>query len=282
MPNNNCFLVLLGLEKPERKPSLKRMLVIVFLGVLCPCPTLFGQGSQGGNGSHGYSSEVSEEAEEVPERWADMQGGAILPESGVFSMPRRREKLIGSFYLTQNYVSTNLLLKDGLRIADAPAKYNNLTNLFVFDADSGEYQAISGMRVQQFDFEGSAGRRTFVNINQYPRNPFEYIGFYEVLYEGTQVLLLAQLEMQVHEPTYNLILDIGERARKVTYKSKYYVYIQEEVRALKNFRSSGLESFGDRRVGMKKFIKESNLNFKKQGDVIRAVRQLDSMMQNGS
>ena len=173
-------------------------------------------------------------------RGTSMSSGGIRPTSGLFTIPLPKEELKGDFYLTKEFKGTNFVMKDGKTMERVPAKYNIQSNVFAIETDEGDFRSIPGVVVERFEYTDIIGRRVFVNINKYPRNPLEYIGFYELLYDGEKVKLFSKTETEILKPSYNVALDIGERAPKVTYRTKFYLYDKEEITNIKNFSKKSL------------------------------------------
>lgn len=204
--------------------------------------------------------------------------GGVRPSSGLFTIPIPKEELKGDFYMTKEFMGTDFVLKDGKTMEKVPAKYNIQSNIFAIETDEGDFRSIPGVVVEKFAFnDGVMGKRVFVNINKYPRNPLEYIGFYELLYDSDQVKLFSKTETEILKPSYNIALDIGERAPKVTYRTKFYLYDKEEIKTLKNFSNKNLQLFGSKKSDMKQFIKEEKISFKDRADLVKAIDYYSSI-----
>lgn len=266
-------------DKTPNTNIMKRNLTIILLSLTCGFA--FAQSKPDGN-----STKDELQTNQAKNTINHLSGGGIAahssggvgPTSGLFTIPIPPEELKGDFYLTRKFKMTSFFMKDGKAMDDMKAKYNIQSNLFVIEIESGEFRSMPGVVVERFEFNDAlTGKKVYVNINKYPRNPLEYIGFYELLYDNDKVKLFSKTDTEIMKPTYNLALDIGERAPKVTYRTKFYLYDNEEIKVLKNFGKKSLEHFGSKKADVKKFIKAQKASFKKRADLIKVIDYYTSL-----
>jgi hypothetical protein len=130
--------------------------------------------------------------------------------------------------------------------------------------------ATAGSTVYEFSYlEPNGKRRIFRNTAAIVKNDDKTLGFYEVLADG-KAMFLRKYETQVKNPTFNAALNVGDKDYYFQRVEGFYAEkadIIEKLKSKTSFFTEGLMKNKAKNIEL--FIKENNLNLKKEEDLIK-------------
>jgi len=198
--------------------------------------------------------------------------------SGMRTLPLQASELEGSYYLQEDYVPTNFILSADETVSNVPAKYNVRTNVFIINVNDS-YGSLRGNLVREFSFFDGLADRRYVSSSTMPFNPLvSGTGFYNILYEGENIMLLGKTTYDIIPSNYNVALDVGERKSYIKLKTDYFILENSNYKQLRKFTKKNLAIFGGKKSDMKKFIESESIDHKNEADLIKTIHYYQSLL----
>lgn len=151
--------------------------------------------------------------------------------------------------------NTGDIIYGGIQYKNVRLLYELFSDVVVINIDTDYVQLHSDL-IEKFSIRG----HLFINISKDSADTIGLPpGFYDLLYEGRKVKVLAKYSKNIQEEEI-----MNEKKHVVHSKDKYYVKIGEKYEAAENERSV-VKLFDNEEV--RQFIKKSKLSFKSNKEV---------------
>ncbi len=212
--------------------------------------------------------------------------GLNAPRSGVFwTSPTDQSGVVGDFYIDSLWLDGDVKLAKpvaqigGLEsdtIAGIHIRYNVLNDELEVLAGKAkkDIRVIRGSQVKSFKTDNGLGPVEYVNLAAYdPKG--ELRGFGAVLAPGKLTLLKAY-KPKITKPNYNPGFGTGEKNTVVRLATDYYVLSGSGAQKVILSKKGLLPLMTDKKAEVEQYIKEHNLDFKDETQVIDLVRYYNS------
>lgn len=196
--------------------------------------------------------------------------------------------VIGNTFLNEDWEKANLYLTLNRKLENQHIKYDIEQNQFLLldDAISSSaegpenFDVISGVSVLAFEISVPlGGEKIYLNsVNAgFTDGGTPYPGFLEILVEGP-VNLYRQVETSVLRAHYNVALNAGEKKDRIIKKEAFFVRRadEKELHEISKSKKDNLDFFGKQQQ-VEKFVKENNIKFKQQGDLVKLVSYYNTL-----
>ncbi|GAA4426228.1 hypothetical protein GCM10023188_08060 [Pontibacter saemangeumensis] len=194
--------------------------------------------------------------------------------------------VIGNTFLNEDWEKANLYLTFNRKLENQHMKYDIEQNQFLLRNDSASaegpenFDAISGVSVLAFEIDDPlAGKKIYLNsVNAgFTDGRTPYPGFLEVLVEGP-VNLYRQVETSVLRANYNVALNAGVKKDRIVKKEAFFVRraAEKELYEISNNKKDNFQFF-DKQQQVEKFVKENNIKFKQQEDLVKLVSYYNAL-----
>ena len=208
--------------------------------------------------------------------------GLNAPRSGVFwTSPTGQSDVVGDFYIDSVWHDGGVkLLKPvaqiGGHVSDTIAGFNIRYNVLndelevLADKAKKDIRVIKGNQLKSFSTDHGQGAVQYVNLAGY--NPKgELKGFGEVLASGKLTLVKAY-KPQITKPNYNAGFGTGEKNTIVRLATDYYVLSGSAAQKVSLSKKSLLPLMTDKKSDVESYLKDHELNFKDEGQVVDLIR----------
>lgn len=198
----------------------------------------------------------------------------INEESPLFAAINRRNYSAGTLetvrgvpYLTNQYVSS--VLNNNTDRNRMMVKYNLYTRNFETMVN-GEVKVIPGNTIDSFEYTNKdEKKRVFINTRNFISESFQEEGFFEVLMEE-KIGLYAFEDVTIKE-SVSKHEENQQKDYKYQKEKTYYLWNQNDLKAILSFNKKGLSVFAEKASIMKSYIKSNKLKFKRGEDVRKAI-----------
>jgi hypothetical protein len=200
---------------------------------------------------------------------ANAQNIVQLKESQ--GMPLRSKsyaEMKGNPYLTKSWSKAIVKQADGQVFKDIDVKYDQLEEQLIFKTASGQELGFA-VPVTEFKISyeenGASTTKTFVNGFAPFRGSTDKT-YYELLYDGSVKLLKKNIKQIESQRAYNSAVTTQTISERV----KYYYALNNELVEFKRDAKFVNDAFGGKATAVQKYIKDNNLDLKKDEELIKA------------
>lgn len=190
---------------------------------------------------------------------------SVMPANVLQAFSGGRTKMKGKKYLEEQALEGLVTLTGSSKAY----RFSQLRyNVYSHDLEvqlGGSTKFIRNMRVASFSIKQNGKVRNFINARPYMLDGKRQKGYLEVLANG-EVKLVKQVITQVLSGNYNIALNVGERADKITQKEKMFLAKNDKLYSAKSKRRIR-KLMTNSRFNAKVVIKEKNLKIKKLEDL---------------
>jgi len=174
----------------------------------------------------------------------------------------------GSFYFNKNWYNGTIKLFSGEEIRNYPLKYDMKYNQINIKAKN-DIKIISIGAVKEIDWTDDKGiEQKLINCAVYTKNNSNVLGFFQILSEG-KILLLKKTNLKLLNANYNGTVVAGNKDNKYIKEYKYFVYKNNKIIKIRKRRKNILKTFNNQANKIEKFVKQNNLSYKKEYDLIK-------------
>jgi hypothetical protein len=210
----------------------------------------------------------------------DLSGsGNFISVHGLNPAPKQ---LIGNALLDENWnKSTFLLYKNQELISGYLVRYNIAENEFeLMQVAAEKVYRLQASVVQNVAWiDSNTGKtRYFVNGMDYQEEGAPIAGFFEVLVDG-EIPYFRRTKAILKKANYNTALMVGNPNDEIVKRDIYYYLEGNTVIEVPKTRKKILEVFPDKQSELEAFIKQNNLYFKDENDVIRLFEYYNSLFE---
>ena len=194
----------------------------------------------------------------------------IFTTSSVVSEKHYEKKLLGSYYLTDDWaLATIKLLGDTIILEGIPIKVDIMHNVIELEIDD-EIKILPSYKTKSFVLKGDT--REFVSRSYI--NLYGPTGFYDLLYDG-YIKLYRYYTTKILESNYNDALGTGRRDDELIQEKTYYLTGKDNLMKLEQRKSKLIEQLSDY-SGLEKFIKSNRIDVKSEMGLIEIVKFIES------
>jgi hypothetical protein len=149
-----------------------------------------------------------------------------------------QKKLVGSFYLNDNWAKTDILLNnDSLVLRNINARIDLRNNVLEIKTNK-DTLVLPTYRIKSFLFKETA--KLYVTEN-FVKSPLK--GFYQVLVDD-KCTLLSRPGVKITPSDYNIITNTGSKDDKIVKKESYYLFADNSLVLLNKSKSKFKKQFG--------------------------------------
>lgn len=183
----------------------------------------------------------------------------------------------GSPYFSENYLQSNIQLRNGKTYHNIPIKFNQLTGEVIFKTSDGQEMLVTNP-FQRIELQHEG--KTYIFRSGFP--PIDKqtdVSVYQLLDSGTAVLLKYTTVLYQDKQVYNS----PNIVRTYNKKENNYAWTPSQglVRVPKK-ENEWAAFFGSLHTEMKSFIKKENVKLKNEEDIIRIFRHYNQLLKQVS
>jgi hypothetical protein len=206
---------------------------------------------------------------------SNINGGSAGYSAGFKGRYNADGEIKGNVYLDSSFRKTNIYLYKTDATLNSPSRYNLLHNEFEVETTAG-VRSLTGAVVRQFILVKGNDSTRFVNGKDFLVDGAPLEGFVGILAEG-EATLAKQIKVEIIKPSYNPSFEVGDRNTHLLQKPVFYVAKGEkELVRIKNAKSL-VESFGDKKDIVSKYIKQNKLDMKEEADLVMTFNYYNSL-----
>lgn len=205
-------------------------------------------------------------------------GGLDASKSTVFWGASTSSGVKGQEYLDTLWNSGNIKLVNGIQqvggtsvdtISGVLLRYNVFRNEVevLANAEKKDVRAIPGNQLKSFSTKYDGKPALFFNAQRL-KTEKPLTGFYEVLAEG-KLTLVKHFWVKTVKPSYNPAFSSGEKDTRINVEDDYYVISNNKVEKLNPGKKSIAVLMKDREEYIDKYLKDSSVNYKNEGDLVQ-------------
>ena len=199
-----------------------------------------------------------------------------------------KPNVMGSTFLRDDWTTGTLYVTLNRKVENQPFKYDIENNLFlVKEREDRKYVKddtltfVNGVIVLAFEVQDPAkGTRRYLNSNNsgFKRNGAPALGFLEVLVDGDMNLYM-KTETTTLKANYNVALNVGEKEDRVVKQNMYYLRKkeQDELFQISKNKKDNLTFLNHKQAEVNSYIKQHNLKFNREEDLIQLVQYYNSL-----
>jgi len=185
-------------------------------------------------------------------------------------------EMTGTPYFIPNFKQSDIILKDGRKYKNIPARINLLEQELNFISSNGEEGYIGKGLVSEivvYDTLKSVPRLSRFISGVPAIDQQNSISFYQVLVTGN-CSLLKSISKNIEERSNELS---GERSKEFATRENMYVFKQGVIKRLKKDNSLFSDFFQDKIDAVNKYYKDENLNIKNEAHLIQLMNYYNSL-----
>lgn len=180
-----------------------------------------------------------------------------------------QENTNGTPYLNENFEAGSLLNESNVLVSNVVLRYNALYD---------EFQVKKSLNDSEDNAQ--AVRKTSEIFIKMGGNIYTYLlpvngagGYYNILFEGTQINLYKKDSKKFVEGAKSVNMMTGDHPNRLVDESSYFIILNDgELVELTGSRNRKLQAIaGEKRNELRKYVKENKLNVNREEDLIQAV-----------
>jgi hypothetical protein len=199
-----------------------------------------------------------------------------------------KPKVIGNSFLRDDWSTGTLYVTLNRKVESQPLKYDIENNLFlVKEGEDRKYvkndtfTVVNGVIVLAFEVQDpEKGTRRYLNSTNsgFKRSGEPALGFLEILVDG-DINLYMKTELSILKANFNMALNIGEKEDRVVKENVYYLRKkeQDELFQISKNKKDNLTFFQEKQAEVNSYIKQQNLKFNREEDLIQLVKHYNSL-----
>ena len=203
----------------------------------------------------------------------------VVDQFGIIkSIPAKQSQVIGSVYLNDEWLTSNIYLKRGLfpadRIEKVAIKVDLMTNTIELKTEEG-IKVLDQAKVDKFEWFNpqTNTREVYINGNHFTLNGTKFDNFCTVYGNRGRLVKWSYVELQ--KADYNVALDVGNKEDRFIKKSKFYLLKDNELIELT--KKSVYLVMAPKADEIRQFIKKNRVNFTQESDIRSVIDYYDSL-----
>ena len=205
--------------------------------------------------------------------------GGLSPNETVIGISRKPGNIIGNVYYDSSFRACAInLYKNDLTVKNIFVRYNLENQELELKHPLG-LRILSSMEVKSFGWKNETGDQLyFINAKDFQFNKSSLVGFLEILHEG-DVTLVRQNEVSLKKNQYIPALNAGNENIEIIRKQRFLFILNNELREVSSNKKKFAESFPDYEDELLQFMKENNINLKKESSLKLVFNYINSQNQ---
>lgn len=182
----------------------------------------------------------------------------------------------GSPYLFPNFKSTSIVLNDGRKYTNVPARLNLVEHEINFIASNQEQGFIGKGMAQSIELldTNKQGVRTYIFQSGFPKiDNQSVIHFYQVLAQG-KLLLLKSINKNIEERLNELS---GEKSKEFAVRENLYLFTNGVIVRIKKDKAFFMPYFADQLTAMESYMSTQKVNFKQEDQLQKLINYYNSL-----
>lgn len=207
----------------------------------------------------------------------EVNPGGVLDE-----FPIAPPEVKGTSYIDEEWRYGKVVLKNGKVINNVWIRYD-LQNDYMELNIQGQIRISNLNSFDRFEWHGfTQDRVQFINIDAFYPDSRENIeeGIFEILYQGTDVMLGKKTTIQVKDPDYVVALNMGNRNFKLIKQVDYFLVQDGQYSKINTSKKIIGHNFGDEADEIFEFVSASKLKPKKEAHLIRIVQKYQDLKED--
>jgi hypothetical protein len=202
---------------------------------------------------------------------------------GTDDLDMSKSAVIGNTFLSDSWHLGTLYLTHNRQLESPSFKYDLENNQFLLNAKetptekhvSEDVRILHGTHVMAFEMtDPLRGKRQFLNsVNANMTSAGKpLLGFLEILTDG-ELVLYRKVETKLLKSNYNVALNAGDRNDRIIRKEIYYIGRSDsmDLQEIGKNKNANLAIFAHNQQKIKEFMKQNNLKFTDQSDLVQLV-----------
>lgn len=228
----------------------------------------------------GFETQAQTNVSDVSKERINMGTGLNSSKSSVFwGAPTELANTVGEVYLDTLWNSGSVRLTKGIEQFGGQGAIDTLTGLnlrynvyrneleVLANAEKKDVKAIQGDDLKSFSLKHHGRQTLFVNA-QNLKTDKPLTGFYEVLADG-KLTLVKHYWVQSIRPNYNAAFGTGDKNTRINIQDDYYVISNGKAEKISPGKKSVTAVMKDKEGTVSKYLKDNNVNYKSEDDLIR-------------
>ncbi len=182
-----------------------------------------------------------------------------------------RPNLDGSPYLYDDWASGQVFFNNGDTIKSILLRYNVYKDEMQFQNEGKAYSVGSPEKIMLI----SMNNHSFI-YQEYNEKEKKRDGFFELIYGGKSSLLQRHL-VKILPANFNIALNSGNKNDQISMTKMYYFKYNDDIIPIEKNGKNVIAFLKGKGIDVQKFVKENKLSFKKEEDLIKFTKYLDSI-----
>lgn len=204
--------------------------------------------------------------------------------SGLFfdQIPHPKGEVINEWYLNDHWNMSSILLKESEMVLENCLVKYNVKDETLEIKTSTDIKLLYVSKVKSVAWTDSVTnlKSYLISGQDFVENGAHLGGLLEVLADGKKPLL-KRTTIYIKKPDYNVAMSVGSRDETVYQQKDLYVSTNNTLSKIKS-KKDLLNSLQDQKELVESYIKDQQLNVKKEKDLIRALDFYNTQFKKGS